>query len=108
MFTYLVDEISTRDHSEGGSATEAKEAKLAASIDELARLRISAVLTARFATSPNQPPERQEELRERLAELRRQYFDKIDQIAMTLGVETAMKAKEEVERTVSVPRGTGI
>lgn len=108
MFTYLVDEISSRAKSDGPPSAETMESKLAASIDELAKLRFSTVLTARFATSPNQPPERQEELRERLADLRRQYFEKIDEIAMTLSVEAAMKAKEEVERTVSIPRGTNI
>lgn len=105
MFTYLVDEISTVTDSNNDQLSEAGKSELETSIDELASLRFSIILTARFADSPTQTLERREELHDRLATLRRQYSDKIDEIAMTLSVQAAMDAKDEVERTVEVPRG---
>ena len=36
--------------------------------------------------------------------LRKHYGDKIDEIAMTFGVQQAMETQDEVERTVVVPR----
>ena len=38
--------------------------------------------------------------------LRQHYGDKVDEIAMTFGIQQAMMTKEEVERTVIVPRET--
>ena len=38
------------------------------------------------------------------ATLRRQYSEKIDEIAMKFGIQNAMDTKEEVERSVFVPR----
>jgi hypothetical protein len=38
-------------------------------------------------------------------ELRRKYSLKIDHIAMSFGIQSAMFAKEEVERNVFVPQG---
>jgi hypothetical protein len=67
-------------------------------------LRFSIILTARWADSDSESPDRRAELRADLAQLRKHYGDKIDEIAMTFGVDQAMKAKEEVERTVVVPR----
>jgi hypothetical protein len=72
--------------------------------DELAALRFSIILTARWEASDSETPERRAELRADLALLRKHYGDKIDEIAVTFGVEQAMKAKEDVERTVVVPR----
>lgn len=106
MFSFLVDEISTGPENQ--PEVETGEAQLAASIEELASLRFTITLTARFADSPSEDPERREQLRERLATLRRQYENKVDSIAMTLGVQAAMTAKDEVERKVTVPRGLGI
>src|ERR1700691_6230459 len=71
--------------------------------EELAALRFSIILTARWEASDSETPDRRAELRADLALLRKHYGDKIDEIAMTFGVEQAMKAKEEVERTVVVP-----
>lgn len=105
MFTYLVDEISTVSDGNNNQLAESGKSELETSIDELASLRFSIILTARFADSPTQTRERREELHARLASLRRQYSEKIDEIAMTLSVQAAMDAKEEVERTVAVPRG---
>ncbi len=54
--------------------------------------------------SESETIERRTELRADLVLLRRHYEDKIDEIAMTFGVEQAMKVKADVERTVFVPR----
>ena len=78
---------------------------LATSLEELASLRFSIILTARWEHSATEDLERREELRDELVRLRRQYAEKIDEIAMTFGVQTAMNAKDEVENTVDVPRG---
>ena len=72
--------------------------------EELAALRFSIILTARWAASDDEPPERRAELRDELELLRQHYGDKIDEIAMTFGVQQAMEAQNEVERTVVVPR----
>ena len=85
---------------------ETPAALLACDTDELSALRFSIILTARWAASDSETPERRGELRADLAQLRKHYGDKIDEIAMTFGVDQAMKAKEEVERTVVVPRDT--
>jgi hypothetical protein len=71
--------------------------------EELAALRFSIILTARWAASDDESPEQRAELRDDLELLRRHYGDKIDEIAMTFGVKEAMKAKDYVERTVVVP-----
>jgi hypothetical protein len=83
---------------------ETPEALLASDTDELSALRFSIILTARWAASDSESPERRAELRDDLALLRKHYGDKIDEIAMTFGIDQAMKAQEEVERTVVVPR----
>lgn len=86
------------------NALETREALLDYDTEELSALRFSIILTARWAASDSESPERRAELRADLALLRKHYGDKIDEMAMTFGVDQAMKAKEEVERTVVVPR----
>lgn len=83
---------------------ETREALLAYETEELAALRFSIILTARWEASDDQDPQQRAELRADLLLLRRHYGDKIDELAMTFGVEAAMKAKDDVERTVVVPR----
>lgn len=83
---------------------ESREALLVYEIEELAALRFSIILTARWESSDIEEPDRRAELRADLKLLREHYGDKIDEMAMTFGVEQAMKAKEDVERTVVVPR----
>ena len=85
---------------------ETRDALLAYDTEELSALRFSIILTARWEASDNETPEHRAELRADLAILRKHYGDKIDDIAMTFGVEQAMKAQREVERTVVVPRDT--
>ena len=82
---------------------ETREAMLADETEELAALRFSIILTARWEASDDEDPERRSELRVDLSLLRRHFSDKIDEIAMTFGVEEAMKTKDQVERTVVVP-----
>ncbi|MGO9325380.1 MAG: hypothetical protein ACLP07_12540 [Terracidiphilus sp.] len=72
--------------------------------EELAALRFSIILTARWAASEDEPPERRAELREELALLRQHYGDKVDEIAITFGVQKAMETQNQVERAVVVPR----
>lgn len=77
---------------------------LAEETEELGALRFSIILTARWADSDSESPDRRAELRYDLALLRKRYSNKIDEIAMTFGVDQAMRAQREVERTVVVPR----
>ena len=72
--------------------------------EELAALRFSIILTARWAASDEETPERRAELRDELEILRKHYGDKVDEIAMTFGVQKAVETQHEVERTVVVPR----
>jgi hypothetical protein len=84
-------------------AHEKQENLIAASTRELAFLRYSIILTARWEASTDEDAERRNGLRAELKDLRLQYSQKIDDIAMTFGIRSAMNAKEEVERTVVVP-----
>lgn len=82
---------------------ETRDELLTYETEELAAVRFSIILTARWAASDDETPERRAELREELELLRKHYGDKIDEIAMTFGVQQAVQTKEEVERTVVVP-----
>ena len=87
---------------------ETREALLAYETDELAALRFSIILTARWEASGKETPQHRAELRDDLALLRKHYDDKIDELAMSFGVDQAMATKAEVERTVLVPRETEV
>jgi hypothetical protein len=80
------------------------EISLAALTQELAGLRFSILLLARWEGSREVDAENRVELREELAHLRLLYFETIDELAMGFGIQQAMRTKEDVERTVSVPR----
>lgn len=82
---------------------ETREAMLAYETEELAALRFSIILTARWEATGDEDPQQRAELRADLSLLRRHFDDKIDEIAMTFGVEEAMKARDTVERSVVVP-----
>jgi hypothetical protein len=82
-----------------------RKSSLAAYSQELAGLRFSIVLLARWESSDSLGEDNRAELREELAHLRVLYFDTIDELAMSFGVQQAMNAKAEVEHTVEVPRG---
>jgi hypothetical protein len=80
------------------------EESLAACREELARLRSSIILTAKWEALSSEDSLRRRDLHADLLKLRALYFEKIDAIAMTYGVQQAMDIKEEVEHSVSVPR----
>ena len=82
---------------------EKLEKALADSVEELAGLRFSIVITAKWEASREECPDRRRELRDELETLRTRYSDKIDQIAMTFGVAVAISVKDEVERTITLP-----
>jgi hypothetical protein len=103
MPTHLLDEVSTGPASR--FAHEKHEASLAAETEELAGLRFSIILTALWEASANVDVEHRNQLRSELAGLRCHYSQKIDEIAMTFGVQNAMKAQKEVEHTVAIPPG---
>jgi hypothetical protein len=84
-------------------ANQKLEELIAASTKDLAFLRYSISLTARWAASAGNDLERRKELHAELKDLRLKYSQKIDDIAITFGVQCAMNAKEEVERSVAVP-----
>jgi hypothetical protein len=69
----------------------------------LAALRFSIILTSRWVASEDEALGRRAELRGELKLLRNHYHDKIDEIAMTFGVQQAIETSDEVERTVVVP-----
>jgi hypothetical protein len=83
---------------------EKREVLFIEEIEDLGALRFAIILTSRWAASDSENPERRAELRSDLAMLRKRYSNKIDEIAIIFGVGQAMKAKDEVERTVIVPR----
>jgi hypothetical protein len=102
MSTATVDRLSL---SPGTSyLCDTEETTLAGAIEELVRLRFSILLTARWEAAESDDADRRGELRAELADLRKFYFDEIDEIAMTFGVQQAMDAKQEVERNVVLPR----
>lgn len=87
------------------SPTETEATNLSAARAELARLRYMVILTARWESSDNLESKRRAQLRGDLDQLRFSYSQKIDEIAMTFGIQQAMEAKEHVERSITVPRG---
>jgi hypothetical protein len=103
MTIQLFDEVSIGPASR--YAREKHDAALTANTEELAGLRFSIILTVLWEASTSADAERCSELHIELAGLRRNYSEKIDEIAMTFGVQSAMNAKKQVERTVAVPQG---
>lgn len=71
--------------------------------EKLAELRYLIILTARWESADNVDAERRARFRSDLVRLHREYFAKIDEIAMNCGVQQAMDTQEMVERTISVP-----
>jgi hypothetical protein len=73
--------------------------------EKLASLRYLIILTARWAASDSIGEERRKVMHRDLARLRREYSFFIDDIAMSIGIQQAMDAKERVEASVVVPKG---
>ena len=86
-----------------GYIKENRQAMLEYEVAELAALRFSIMLTARWESCHDQDTEQRAELRTDLSLLRRYYGNKLDDIAITFGVNEAIKAKDDIERTVMVP-----
>jgi hypothetical protein len=82
---------------------EDRKRTLALLTEELAALRFSILLTARWEGAVEGDKARRDELRAELKGLRSQYSEKIDEIAMTFGVQKAMDAQENVQRNVEIP-----
>jgi hypothetical protein len=99
----ILDDVSFESFL--GSCTESDAANLASAREELARLRYMVILTARWESSDSLDSRRRVQLRADLDQLRSLYSRKIDEIAMTFGIQQAMEAKEHVERSITVPRG---
>ena len=96
---------SILDAPVAGPATRYVQDNLTARTEELAHLRFSIVLTAKWEATEIRDALHRKELRADLEQLHALYFQKIDEIAMNFGVQSAMEAKEKVERAVKVPRG---
>ena len=103
MSTHLLDAVSERPAPQ--YMHEKQAMLLAAIVEELASLRLSIILTAKREASATVDAERRNEWRDELKGLRRHYSEKIDEIAMTFGVQNAMTAKENVERAIAGPQG---
>ena len=83
---------------------EKQETLLALKAEELAGIHFSILLTARWEAAERGDAEHRAELRNDLTNLRASFYDKVDDIAMSFGVQAAMDAKRSVERTVMLPR----
>lgn len=101
MSTHILDTASSRNAV--CKFDLARSASLAAYKEELAGLRFSILLTAKWEASEAVTVERRAELREELAILRSLYLNQMDDIAMSFGVQAAIDAKEEIERAVVLP-----
>jgi hypothetical protein len=81
------------------------QTNLAAFTEELASLRYSILMLTRWEATRDLDCEGLAHLRSEVAELRALFFETIDQIAMCFGVQQAMDAQQEVERTVTASKG---
>jgi len=80
------------------------QANLGDAVEQLAGLRFSIVLSAKWESSGALSGLARTELRDELRKLRVKYSDKIDEIAMNYGVQAAIVSQEGVEREVRVPK----
>jgi conjugal transfer/entry exclusion protein len=90
------------------NALENKQACLSNAVDQLAGLRFSIVLSARWESSGSLSGDARTELQDDLRQLRSRYSSKIDEIAMNYGVQAAMAAQERVEREITVPKNMAL
>jgi hypothetical protein len=81
------------------------EALLAGSTDQLARLRFTIILVARWEPSSGVTSKRRKEMRTELTRLRGLYLGMVDELVMAYGVQQALMTRNYVERTVCVPKG---
>ena len=104
MSVAYLDTASTRRDSEFN--IERHDTDLAALTEEMAGLRFSIILAARWEASKSLQAEDRADLKAELTHLRAIYSDRLDEIAMRFGIPHAIAAKETVERTVHVPKGS--
>jgi hypothetical protein len=79
---------------------------LAAKTDELAGIHFSVLLTAKWERAEGVSSERRAQLRADLSNLRAIYYDKIDEIAMTFGIQEALDARKSAARAAALPLET--
>jgi hypothetical protein len=103
MFTAILDLAPNRPASR--QELERQE-NLVAATEELAGLQLSILIAAKCAASGSLAAGDRAHLRAERAHLRTLFSVKIDQIAMTFGVQEAMDAQAEVERNVTIPKPT--
>lgn len=101
MSTFIVDTPSswTFDPFEN----EASRNLFSSHVREISDLRFKIVLTATWEASKNLPDARRGALKYELRRLRESYMDALDDLAMTFGVDNAIRAQSQVERSVRVP-----
>jgi hypothetical protein len=80
------------------------EALLAGSTEQLARLRFTIILVARWEQSSGVTSQRRKEMRTELTRLRGLYLGMVDELAMAYGVHQALMTRNYVERTVCIPK----
>jgi hypothetical protein len=78
---------------------------LAGSTEQLARLRFTIILVARWESSSGVTSQRRNEMSTELTRLRGLYMGMVDELAMVYGVHQALMTRNYVERTVCVPKG---
>lgn len=76
---------------------------LAVLTEKMAELRFQILLTARWERSDHLGRDERQIMRSDLVRMRKQYSDKIDEIAMNFSVQHAMEAQQDVEQRVVVP-----
>lgn len=101
MSTYTCDVESI--HSVAGCIEKQNKRLLALKRGELAGIRFLIVLTGKWEAWDSLPLGRRADLRTELFNLRALYLDKLDEIALEFGVQTAIEIKDEVEHTVAIP-----
>jgi hypothetical protein len=83
---------------------EQQQASLSDAVEQLAALRFSILLSAKWENSGLFGAGVRADMRDELGRTRNLYNNKIDEIAMNYGVQAAIQAKEGVEREVSIPK----
>ena len=81
-----------------------QQAGLSGAVEQLAGLRFSILLSAKWLGTGVLTGHARTELQDELRQLRLQYSNKIDEIAINYGVQAAMVAVDGVEREVGVPK----
>jgi hypothetical protein len=100
--TQILD--STLAESASNHVLEHRPDSLSGAVEQLAGLRFSILLSAKWLGSGALTGHARTELQDELRQLRTRYSNKIDEIAINYGVRAAMLAQAGVEREVGVPK----